>query len=273
MLVSRHAIENNVSQVVGYINMHEGPRVLMTPNAGYGLFADKDYSKGECVTQYGGRVVDAKTEGSYVMQLSRSRAIDGYCDFVAETERGRWINDAPMRQQNVHARILPSGIIAFVATKAVAKGEEFLWNYGPDYQRHWDHPVEACITCGEKPHVVEESDSEKTYCGESCQWIHYDLVGYNATEEVWEKLIRDVSVHDIWRVCTVDKVLWDICNHDEFKRRYIARKGADVEFFLNQAMEQGWTDRVQMWAKAFLEVKPKYANRRGMEMWIKKYIK
>ena len=38
MLVSRQAIENNVSQVVGYINLHQGPQVLKTDRAGYGLF-------------------------------------------------------------------------------------------------------------------------------------------------------------------------------------------------------------------------------------------
>lgn len=111
-----------------------GPIVQWDPDrCCWGLFADRDYAKGEKVTEYGGEKSLNEVNGPYVAKVGRDIYIDGYSGFLLGVERGRWINEYDAKREFVNvelARVIHT-------TRPVAKGEQFFGDYGPDYERHY----------------------------------------------------------------------------------------------------------------------------------------
>lgn len=109
--------------------------------AGKGLFAGRDFKKGEIVTKYGGRELTEEQ-----VKKSASKYIAGpdkwgqYWDARSvsdpEEERGRWINHPPKGvKANVNTYNLQTKKQGLVikTIRAVKAGEEFYYDYGPDY--------------------------------------------------------------------------------------------------------------------------------------------
>lgn len=105
--------------------------------AGYGLFATRDYQKGEFVTNYGGILRSQEAVDSspckYIFRDKWGFNWDAEIYFDPETERGRWIND-DLKGGNTFwvSREMRQPPKIFTKTK-VKKGEEFYLSYGPEY--------------------------------------------------------------------------------------------------------------------------------------------
>lgn len=107
--------------------------------AGMGLFADKDYDKGERVTFYSGTYSDNPTlEGDRVIQITKILSIDGDGRCRMECSRGDLINHDPDRANCRYAwsSVGPKKLklVHIVTKRRVLQGEEFLIDYGPHYQ-------------------------------------------------------------------------------------------------------------------------------------------
>lgn len=127
------ALEREVQRA----NAQGGPQVRSAGEAGLGLFAERDYRRGEHVTRYGG-VRTERREGDYVIETKRGN-VDAEERWLSGA-KGRFVNDAPARRENLVMRLVGDRKhwdLAFVTKRRVREGEEFLWYYGRDYDRPW----------------------------------------------------------------------------------------------------------------------------------------
>lgn len=134
-LVTREHILLQEDRIVKLISaLGDGPIVRWDPErACWGLFADRNYAKGEKVTEYGGEKYLGEVAGPYVAKVGRDLYVDGYSGFLLGVQRGRWINEYDTVRSFVNvelARVIHT-------TRPVAKGEQFFGDYGLDYQRHY----------------------------------------------------------------------------------------------------------------------------------------
>ncbi len=115
-----------------------GPQVRFIDDfVGCGLFATRNYKKGEFVCFYGGEKKKGNVDGDYCLYDQVSRATHDAVD--EKVELGRFINEG--RHDNVDAKRVERGKrIAFYATEDIRSGEQFLWYYGPQYRRTWADP-------------------------------------------------------------------------------------------------------------------------------------
>ncbi|MCA3014088.1 MAG: hypothetical protein INH41_17035 [Myxococcaceae bacterium] len=120
------------------------------PGAGEGLFAARDFAAGEVIAEMGGRLVfyrdyPPRQRGYLVTPPPCARADLWPYDAVDGAQSGgrAWkVNFAPSRINGVdthfqNARGLSTcerPYVSFETTRAVAKGEEFLVGYGPNYE-------------------------------------------------------------------------------------------------------------------------------------------
>ena len=109
--------------------------------AGYGLFADRRYVKGERVAYYSGTYsLDPTLEGDRVLQLTARLSIDGGGPCRRRATGEIWSTTRPKRAtaalRGAHrARRLK--LAAIEVTRDVDPGEELLIDYGPYYRQHW----------------------------------------------------------------------------------------------------------------------------------------
>lgn len=111
------------------------------PNAGYGVFANRDFKKGETVTIYSGRLVTDYDDHTYVLEIRKNPAlyIDGRYPLHIK-HLGSFINHC---SKNENIRISydsnpkrnPKKVVKMIAHKNIKKGEELFWDYGSNY---WD---------------------------------------------------------------------------------------------------------------------------------------
>ena len=106
--------------------------VVKKSSAGLGLFAGRDYKKGEVVIEYVGEVItDAEAQrrgGKYLFELNDDWTIDG----KGRNNTARYINHscAP----NCRPELTDDEKQVFIYTKRNIKaGEEFTYNYGKYY--------------------------------------------------------------------------------------------------------------------------------------------
>ena len=126
-----------------HARIEEGVRVKLSsvPRAGMGLFAEREFKRGEKAAAYTGDLVRldraGNVGGAYVLETKKGVGID-----AARTNSayGRFVNDprGSGKQANVAFRVDPRGggaAAALRATRAVARGEELLVPYGREYWR------------------------------------------------------------------------------------------------------------------------------------------
>jgi SET domain-containing protein len=112
------------------------------PRAGKGLFAEKDYGKGEYVCDYNGTILwisdarkiskHAPELASYFLHLNNDIIIDAR----ESTCLGRYINHAyPANVKTLKNDITQK--VYIITSKPVKKGEEFYLNYGGKYSGYW----------------------------------------------------------------------------------------------------------------------------------------
>jgi len=124
----------NVEQLVEAVNLFSGPKVKRDPIRGWGLFADRDYKRGELITLFGGNIIysAAEVQGDYVARCSEFY-IDGFYGFRLGTEKGRWINEFNSEVTFINCS-LGREIRAVVD---VEEGDQFFCNYGKHYVRKY----------------------------------------------------------------------------------------------------------------------------------------
>jgi hypothetical protein len=120
--------------------------------AGKGLFAAKDYKKGEVVAEYNGRHVAKDAEGPYVFSLAGAPYdLDGA---RSSCPAGRFANDkrASIAGANVVAKVRKTGghvdaahPLYFQAEKRIPEGREVFIHYGADYWRTAGIPKAALL--------------------------------------------------------------------------------------------------------------------------------
>jgi hypothetical protein len=151
-----------VSTVNGEI-ARSGLEVRETPGRGYGLFALRNFQKGETVTQYGGvyygQCADLERRdedfGDYVLAVPKRNCVFDPGRLFYARHAGRWINEPPYGQMwRVNLRGDPRGKhYHFVATQTIGAGDEFFINYGPDYVAPWRMP--AVLESGNRKAIEE----------------------------------------------------------------------------------------------------------------------
>ena len=109
--------------------------------AGDGLFATREYKRGDLITYYSGCHTDAQPEGDRVLDVSARLSIDaaGPCahpnaagdkinHHAIETRRNCRYTFNPSRVRN------PMRLAAVVATRRIRPGDEFYLSYGSTYR-------------------------------------------------------------------------------------------------------------------------------------------
>lgn len=124
--------------------------VVKKSSAGLGLFAARDYKKGELVIEYTGEVIsDAEAQrrgGKYLFELNDDWTIDG----KERKNTARYINHSC--KPNCYPELTDDETQVFIYTKRALKaGEEFTYNYGTYYFNMEIKPYGCrCTACTEK---------------------------------------------------------------------------------------------------------------------------
>lgn len=107
----------------------EGLRVGRS-SAGLGLFATRDFKKGDRIIEYVGRVISKEEEytsrSRYLFEVNSRKTIDG----TERTNTARYINHSC--RPNCEPEIV-KGRIFIDAIKNITAGEELTYNYGKEY--------------------------------------------------------------------------------------------------------------------------------------------
>lgn len=124
--------KQDIDEIIDLANKLGGPIIkYINREMGYGLFAERNYEKGEFVTYYGGVENDKYHEGDYVV-FFHGKTIDSEFKFQL-SEKGRWINHNSNRIINVELKY-KNGKLFFETTENVQRGDEFIWFYGKQYK-------------------------------------------------------------------------------------------------------------------------------------------
>lgn len=160
----------------------------LIPNAGYGLFATKDYAEDEYITEYGGfycsvniyETYNKPRESDYVFQFPEQLGNAEFgpgirnCEttFKLGYQMGRWIN-SDKDKQNLRPDFDISGNsppkLIFLARKNIKAGEELYWWYGEHYTF-----LKNCIICNDQSSEFMCEVCELPICGLSCHDEHID---------------------------------------------------------------------------------------------------
>jgi hypothetical protein len=121
-----------------HMRLHDGLRVTQSPIAGLGLFAAREFRRGEHITDYTGDelvLTHDRVGGPYALALTQRTAIDAA---RTNTAYGRWANDPHGSDMRANAEFVlnrATGTGRLRATSTIAKGREVLVSYGPAYWR------------------------------------------------------------------------------------------------------------------------------------------
>ncbi|MCA9353751.1 SET domain-containing protein-lysine N-methyltransferase [Candidatus Nomurabacteria bacterium] len=111
--------------------------------SGFGLFATRDYKKGEEIIEYTGKIISNKEAdkkmGRYLFELSSRRTIDG----SGRENTARYINHSC--EPNAEA-INHGNKVMIEAKKKILSGEEITYDYGKEYVAEFIAPY-GCL-CG-----------------------------------------------------------------------------------------------------------------------------
>ena len=138
-----------------YCHVHQrvedgiGIRASKIPNAGQGLFALREFTRGQCIALYtGDRIIDngGASSGPYMLQLTNAEILDAA---RTNTGYGRWANDPRGSTMNANAEFCVDRArrTAYLrATRAIRAGEEILVPYGASYWRHYGVAALAALS-------------------------------------------------------------------------------------------------------------------------------
>jgi hypothetical protein len=105
------------------------------PNAGFGLFATRDFESKVHLVPYEGERFQCQIAGDYALAYKKGHWMD--CAWSTTCCAGRYIND-PRNSKKVNCRFVYDKIadkVWVVSTKKIKTGEELFLNYG--YHAYW----------------------------------------------------------------------------------------------------------------------------------------
>jgi hypothetical protein len=133
-----------------HMRTQEGLRVTKSTvaKAGLGLFAAKDFSKGQHVADYTGDQLLLRTDnsgGEYVLQMSKREGIDAS---RTNSGYGRWANDPKGSDNRANTEFVVNTQYRtgrLRTTRAVKKGEELFVAYGVDYWKTFGPDAQVVV--------------------------------------------------------------------------------------------------------------------------------
>lgn len=142
-----------------HMRLHDGLRVTQSPIAGMGLFATRDFKRGEHITDYTGDELvlsHDRVGGPYALALTQRKAIDAA---RTNTAYGRWANDPRGSDLSANAAFVvnpATGTGRLRATRAITKGSEVLVSYGPAYWRAFGPHAKLLARPAAAPRIQRE---------------------------------------------------------------------------------------------------------------------
>ena len=160
-----------------HLKKEEGLRIKQSKvaEAGKGLFAEKEFKKGETIALYTGDwvAVDDEAGGAYALQVSKTKIID-----AARTNAGpgRWANDprGTGRRANAELRYSAKNKVGSVAAKQkIKKGDEVLVSYGRQYWK--DKKKQEEEECNTVTGTIKLREKVKAACEKDKQYQQHIL--------------------------------------------------------------------------------------------------
>ena len=160
-----------------HLKKEEGLRIKQSKvaEAGKGLFAEKEFKKGETIALYTGDWVAAEdgAGGAYALQVSKTKIID-----AARTNAGpgRWANDprGTGRRANAELRYSAKNKVGSVAAKQkIKKGDEVLVSYGRQYWK--DKKKQEEEECNTVTGTIKLPEKVKAACEKDKQYQQHIL--------------------------------------------------------------------------------------------------
>ena len=155
-------------------------RASIIPDAGMGLFANRNIEKHEVICEYGGvsmshdyPLYHNNESSPYMTETQTLGFVDGEICFDLK-QMGRWCNGMPPGQEErLNARFnedLDSKRLYLVATRPIERGEEIYLDYGKFYGWKKRARIE-CGYCGIKSGKLyyEANNPKNVFCGIQCQ--------------------------------------------------------------------------------------------------------
>lgn len=131
--------EEDQKKIIFLANAIDGPKIIKTDNKGYGLFADKDYTKINLKIRYEGKkVYGDEAIGDYIVWYDDEKfGLDGTYNYSVRA-KGRWINDTINEEEdNMLVGEYRKFCFVLEPVRNIKKGEELLLYYGDEYDRPW----------------------------------------------------------------------------------------------------------------------------------------
>jgi hypothetical protein len=196
-LYYRTDIEKHKKEVVEMINigcklLDNGLELKISniPDAGYGLFATKNFAQGQHITYYGGYYCNVnifethsapKEEADYIFTFPEKEwGIGGILDartfFKLGYEMGRWANsDEKKRNIMIDREYRKDGppMMYYFAMRDIEAGEEIYYDYGASYGFNLTN---ACVVCCKVTAKSMCEDCRVPICGSTCHVGHIEKI-------------------------------------------------------------------------------------------------
>ena len=132
------------------MRMNEGLRVTQSNirAAGFGLFATRDFKKGDHIADYTGDQItlqDDQIGGPYVLAITRREGIDAA---RTNTGYGRWANDSRGSDYSANSEFVINRNTRtgrLKSTRNIKKGEEIFVSYGASYWKALGHQAKVLV--------------------------------------------------------------------------------------------------------------------------------
>jgi SET domain-containing protein len=116
--------------------------------SGLGLYAAREFRRGQVICEYTGRrlLADDPTVNRYLFEINSKWMLDG----SPRSNIGRWANHACGRSGNAVSDISQRGRVWLVARRRIRLGEEIVYNYGREYIDAYLKKTCKCGVCRDK---------------------------------------------------------------------------------------------------------------------------
>ncbi|MEI6371517.1 MAG: reverse transcriptase domain-containing protein [Nostocales cyanobacterium ELA608] len=215
-----------------HMRLEEGLRVTKSTvaKAGFGLFAARDFEKGQHVADYTGDQLMLRADqdgGEYVLQMTKREGIDAA---RTNTGYGRWANDpkgSGMRANTEFVVNHKHRTGRLRTTRAVKKGEELFVSYGPSYWKAFGPQAQVIVKPAAEP-VGTGAESDPIVVNTIALQSKFDvddecrMTTREITEEIAEtEVVAEFSssfVAEFEKACETDKNYQNMLENEETRK-------------------------------------------------------